>query len=190
MKDKTKHALILTLPVAGMIAIAALIYWLLIVRKQGQAIGLLPSEIAAADLLWCALALICALGVVYIFYKLLPMKYMYDPNVRLLADSYSMKFLTVYFIPNAFYEELIFRGALQPIIGVIPSTLIFTLVHISYYKKPLMLVEVFLQGLILAFLYHLSGSLWITTLAHTAFNTIQTYLIKSNKIPYFDPMTP
>ena len=183
---KTKEKLLITIPVIAMVAIAGFIYWLLIYRKCGQWIGLLPSEISLADFGWLLAGLICAFIVLFAFIKLIPMKMMYDPNVRLLADSFSMKFLGVYFIPNAFYEELLFRGALQPLLGLVPASLIFALVHISYYKKPVLLVEAFCQGLILGLMFQLTGSVWITTIAHAAINTIQVWMIKKDVIEYRD----
>ena len=183
---KIKEKLLITIPVIAMIAIAGFIYWLLIYRKEGQCIGLLQSEISLVDFGWCLAGLACGLAVLFIFIKLIPMKMMYDPNVRLLADSFSMKFLGVYFIPNAFYEELLFRGALQHLFGIVPATLIFALVHISYYKKPALLVEAFCQGLILGLMFQLTGSVWITTIAHAAINTIQVWMIKKDVIEYRD----
>ena len=77
-----------------------------------------------------------------------------------------------------------FRGTLQPLLGLIPATLIFALVHISYYKKPMILVETFIQGLILGVLFQITGSIWITTIAHAVFNTLQTWMIKIDVIKY------
>ena len=85
---------------------------------------------------------------------------------------------------RTFYEELIFRGTLQLIIGVIPAALAFTAIHVSYYKKPVLLIDVFIQGLILGALYYLTGSVWITTIAHTLVNTIQMWMIKKGIIEY------
>ena len=109
---------------------------------------------------------------------------MYNPNVRLLADSFDIRFLALYFIPNGFYEELLFRGTLQPLLGLVPAALIFALVHISYYKKPIVLVETFIQGLVLGVLFRITGSIWVTTVAHAAFNTLQTWMIKEDVIKY------
>ncbi len=183
---KTKEKLLVTIPVIAMIAIAGVIYWFLIYRKYGQCVGLQAEEIALVDFGWCLVGLACAFGILFVFIKLIPMKLMYDPNVRILADSFSMKFLAIYFIPNAFYEELIFRGALQPLIGLVPAALIFALIHISYYKRPVILVEAFLQGLVLGALFQITGSVWITTIAHAAFNTLQVWMIKKDVIEYRD----
>lgn len=187
MNNKLKEQIFLWAPVAVLTAVAGLIYWFLIYRNEGKAIGLIASEINIIDAVWLILAIVAAGVVLFCFLKFIPMKYMYDPNVRTIADSFSLKFLAIYFVPNAFYEELIFRGALQPVMGLLPATLVFTLVHFSYYKRPVLMVEVFLQGLILAVLFEVTDSLWVTTLAHAIFNTAQTYLIKSDMIKYEPP---
>ena len=186
----TKQKLILTLPVIALIVVSGFIYWFMIVRKTDQWTGLLLSELAPTDFLWCLAGIVCSLGVMFAFIKLIPIRHMYDANVRLLADSFSNKFLALYFIPNAFYEELIFRGALQPIMGIVPAALLFTVVHVAYYKKPVLLAEVFCQGIILGLLFQLTGSVWITTIAHAAFNTLQTWMIKKDIIPYHEEVSP
>lgn len=184
MNKKAKEILLIAVPVALLTIITGIIYWFLIYRKYGQFKGLLLEEITITDWGWCLLGLACALAILFAFIKLVPLKYMYDPNVRILADSYSMRFHTINFLPNAFYEELLFRGTLQVLLGILPATLIFTLVHVSYYKKPVMLLEAFCQGLVLGGLFQITGSIWITTIAHAAFNTLQIWLIKKDIVKY------
>ena len=179
-----KQIALLIIPVLLLIAFSGFIYWLLIYRKEGQFVGLQFNEISFADWGWCALGLICSMVVLFVFLKIIPMKHMYNPNVRLLADSFDIRFLALYFIPNGFYEELLFRGTLQPLLGLVPAALIFALVHISYYKKPIVLVETFIQGLVLGVLFQITGSIWVTTVAHAAFNTLQTWMIKEDVIKY------
>ena len=112
------------------------------------------------------------------------MDYIYDENIRALADMYSLKFMVGYFLINAFMEEVLFRGALQCSIGLLPAAIIFTLVHVSYYKKPLMLVEVFVLGLFIGVLFEMTQSLWITTICHGAYNWILMWLIKTERVQY------
>ena len=183
MKTK-RDVFVLILPVAALLIVAGFIYWLLVYRREHRLVGLLPSELNPMDFLWCALAIICSLVLVLLFLKVVPREMVVDENVKELARTYSVKFMFFYFIPNAFYEELIFRGALQPVIGLIPAALLFTAVHVSYYKKPVLLIDVFIQGILLGLLYHLTGSVWITTIAHTAVNTIQMWMIKKGIIKY------
>lgn len=184
MKTKTKELLLITVPVAVLTLLAGIIYWYFIYRKYGQFKGLLLEEITLVDWGWCLLGIACALAILFVFLKLVPMQHLYDPNVRTLADSFSMRFHISNFLPNAFYEELLFRGTLQVLLGILPATLIFTLVHVSYYKKPVMLLEAFCQGLVLGCLFQITGSIWITTIAHSTFNTLQVWLIKKDIVKY------
>ena len=183
-KFKVKELLLISLPVVAMLIITGFIYWLLIYRKEHQLVGLLLSEIQPIDVFWCVSAVVCSLGIVFAFLKIFPKQYLHDPNVKIMADSYSLGFFAIYFIPNAFYEELLFRGTLQPLFGLVPASILFTAIHFSYYKKPLLLVNVFLQGIVLGLLFHVTNSIWITTLAHTTINFIQMWLIKSGRIKY------
>lgn len=181
-----KKWVLIVVPVLGLLIIAGLIYWFIVVRKEGQFTGLLMSEISGMDFLLMAGAILLSLAILMVFVKILPMEKLYDENVRLLADSYGLGFLAAYFIPNAFAEEIIFRGAVQSLIGLVPAAIVFTLIHVSYYKKPLMLVEAFLQALVLGGLMYITGSLWITTIAHAAFNWIQMWCIKTDRVKYYD----
>lgn len=186
MNETVKKWVLIVVPVAALLLVAGIIYWLFVFKKQGQLTGFLMSEISGMDFLLMAGAVLLSMAILLIFVKVLPMEKLYDENVRILADSYGLGFLAVYFIPNAFAEEIIFRGAVQSLIGLVPAAIIFTLIHVSYYKKPLMLAEAFLQALVLGGLMYITGSLWITTIAHAAFNWIQMWCIKTDRVKYYD----
>lgn len=78
--------------------------------------------------------------------------------------------LLMAFIP-AFCEEAMFRGGLQnflnrgsgrPWLAILVVSLLFSLVHFSYYG---FLSRLFL-GVVLGLIYHYSGRLWLSILAH------------------------
>ncbi len=75
-------------------------------------------------------------------------------------------------------EELLFRGALQPEIGLVAATLIFGLMHFPIERDlwPWPLYAT-LVGLILAALFERSGSLIAPTTAHIFINAVQLILI-------------
>ncbi len=83
-------------------------------------------------------------------------------------------------IAAPFGEEMLFRGlafrtlkqrlGLWP--GIVGSALLFTLPH----GYGLGLIPVFVLGMILAWVYNTSGSLWITILMHATNNTVQVVL--------------
>ena len=166
------------------LAAAFLLYYFLVVRSNNAWIGLWPAAKSAASWLWLIPGLTVPLLIAFIFFKLVSIEYLYDENVRILADIYSLPFMAGYFLVNAFMEELLFRGALQCSIGLLPAAILFTLVHVSYYKKPLMLVEVFVLGLFIGWLFMMTQSLWLTTIAHAFYNWMLMWLIKTERIQY------
>lgn len=170
---------------SALLLVAFGLYWFLVVRPNGVWIGFWPVAKNNASWFWLIPGLCVPILVFFIFWKLVPsMDYLYDENIRTLADIYSLSFMAGYFLLNAFMEEVLFRGALQCSIGLLPTAFLFTLVHISYYKKPLMLAEVFVLGLFFGCLFELTASLWITTIAHAFYNWILMWLIKTERIQY------
>ncbi len=77
-------------------------------------------------------------------------------------------------------EEMLFRGFVFNIlktrlgltVGLIGSALLFTIVH-SY---ALGLLPVFIIGLLLAWAYHNTGSLWVSIIIHATNNTVGVLL--------------
>lgn len=66
-------------------------------------------------------------------------------------------------------EELLFRGALQPLIGLAPAAIIFGLLHATAIAH---VILAGLLGFVLGWLYHWSGSLWPSIVAHLAIDLI------------------
>jgi len=60
-------------------------------------------------------------------------------------------------------EELLFRGALQPLIGLLPVAVIFGLLHFTSIAH---VILAGMLGLLLGWLYQWSGSLWSPMAAH------------------------
>ncbi len=69
----------------------------------------------------------------------------------------------------ALSEELLFRGALQPLIGLVPVAIIFGLLHATAIAH---VILAGLLGFVLGWLYHWSGSLWPPIVAHLAIDLI------------------
>lgn len=185
-KDAIRKVTLLQFALLGVLFLAALVlYYVLVAAPDGSWVGLVPPVSHAAMWLWLIPGCTIPILVFSVFWKLVPStSYLYDENVRTLADLYSLKFMVGYFLVNAFVEELMFRGALQSSIGLLPAAILFTLVHFSYYKKPLMLLEVFVLGLFFGWLFAMTESLWITTIAHAYYNWILMWLIKTGRIEY------
>ena len=73
-------------------------------------------------------------------------------------------------------EETFFRGFLQPRLGIVMSTALFALAHLSY-GQPFMLVGITLLSLIYAFLVRWRQSLWAAIAAHALFDGVQLLVV-------------
>ncbi len=74
-------------------------------------------------------------------------------------------------LASGFAEELFFRGAMQPVLGLMATSLIFGAVHVG--PKPVWLAWTtwaFVMGLVLGLLFELTGVLWGPILAHVWIN--------------------
>lgn len=170
------------------LALALIIYYFVVLRRGWGWLGLAPLITGWKDALWLFIGGAGGLTLLLGFLKLVPLKHYYSPEIALIAEEYSFPALTLMYLVNGFAEELLFRGALQPWLGILPAAILFTLVHFSYYKRPLMMLYVLCSGLWLGLIYHWSGSVWVCTLAHAAMNYAITWLIKTKRIHYAPPL--
>ena len=96
-------------------------------------------------------------------------------SLRNIKD-YILALIIMGFLP-ALCEETLFRGGLQnfltrstkiPWISIVIVSIIFSLAHFSFYG----FLTRFFLGVILGLIYHYSGRLWLSVLAHFINNTI------------------
>jgi membrane protease YdiL (CAAX protease family) len=73
-------------------------------------------------------------------------------------------------------EEAFFRGLLQPRIGILASSVLFILAHVSY-GQPFLLVGVTVLSFGLAALTRWRETIWPAVIAHTLFDAIQLLVI-------------
>jgi len=80
-------------------------------------------------------------------------------------------------------EEILFRGALQPWLGLVATSIIFGLAHFPV-KKSLVPWTVFalLMGLLLGWLYIVTQSLWTPIITHSLINLVNLYRISKEGI--------
>jgi len=74
-------------------------------------------------------------------------------------------------LASGFAEELFFRGAMQPVLGLLITSVIFGAVHVG--PKPVFLAWTtwaFVMGLLLGVIFELTGVLWGPVLAHVWIN--------------------
>lgn len=91
-------------------------------------------------------------------------------NTVLLAEIDTVGEWFLLALSSGVGEELLFRGALQPIFGLIPTTLLFTLPHVQYGITPITGV-IFIFGLVLGLLRRRHGTT-LVILIHTSYNFI------------------
>jgi len=159
-------------------------YYFFTARKYGYWVGLFPVDLSFSTWKWLLLGLSFPLLFFFGLYKLAPKESLYDENVKTVSMFYSVGFMVPFLFVNALMEEIFFRGTLQLAIGAIPSALIFVAAHISYYKKPLLMAEVFILGLFFSALFARCGSLWLCAVSHAFYNFVVMMLIKTGKINY------
>ncbi len=74
---------------------------------------------------------------------------------------------------SAFGEELLFRGAIQPALGLVLTSIIFGLMHLGPDGRiSSWSIWALLAGLLMGWLYEQSGQLWSSILAHFLVNLI------------------
>lgn len=190
---KTTNRIGLTLLISSIVLliIAAVAYYLLIVRQLDSWLGLIGNQLSWMNLLFLIIGIGGATLILLLFLRLVPnTTLIYNESSKILAERFSWPKLTCLFIVNGFAEELLFRGALQPAIGLVFSALIFTAIHFDYYKKPLMLVYVLALGLFFGLIYGCTGSVWICAICHVYINMLFIYILKTGSIDYSAEVLP
>lgn len=142
-------------------------------------ISVLPNKII--DDLQIALMFSALVVVVNIILsKVLPKEYLDDGGINeKLFSNLPLWHIAIISIVVGFNEELLFRGALQSIVGVIITSIIFTLIHFRYLNKIVLLIYTFLTGLGLGILAYYTE--WFTAfLAHVIIDFILGVFIQKH----------
>jgi len=82
-------------------------------------------------------------------------------------------------------EETFFRGFLQPRVGVLLSSVLFVLAHLSY-EQPFLLLGVGLLSLLFAFLVRWRQSIWAAMTAHAVFDGVQLLIVIPAAMRFLD----
>jgi membrane protease YdiL (CAAX protease family) len=95
-------------------------------------------------------------------------------NMAYLGDLDTVLEWFVLGVASGIGEELLFRGAIQPVFGLVPTALLFAVLHVQYGFSPLM-VFIFVLGLILGIIRQRYGTS-TAILVHFGYNFIQGLL--------------
>ncbi len=105
---------------------------------------------------------------------------------RELLGPLDSRSIAVLALASGIGEEVFFRGALQPSLGLVATSLFFGLVHIGPDRRFLAWTAwAVLMGFVLGAIHEATGSLWGCVLAHVAINYENLQFIVS-----FDPREP
>ena len=106
-------------------------------------------------------------------------------ELRPFASSISMTGIVVLALLSAFGEELVFRGLLQPWLGLFPQALLFGVVHyLPGSSRWVWAAWAMLVGLALGAIFQLTGSLVGPLAAHALINGVNlTYLKRHDPEP-------
>lgn len=124
------------------------------------------------------------LGLQLLFHYYVSKDHLTEEINILLINTFSLPELAAIFFFGALTEEILFRGILQPWLGIWLASLFFTLIHFRYLKKLFLLLEVFLMGLILGWTFWQSGTIWVPAFCHFTVNILTAFLIKKGYLPY------
>ncbi len=92
-------------------------------------------------------------------------------ELRPIVDSLSSGEITLLALSSGFAEELFFRGAMQPVLGLLLTSLVFGVVHTGPRRVFLAWSAwAFVMGLAFGLIFELSGVIWGPVLAHVLIN--------------------
>lgn len=75
-------------------------------------------------------------------------------------------------------EEILFRGGLQPLIGLLPAAFLFGFSHGGWRREMWAYVlAAACSGTLFGLAYQWTGNLWVPVIAHSAHNLVSTFLI-------------
>ncbi|MCU5556695.1 CPBP family intramembrane metalloprotease [Bacillus cereus] len=126
-------------------------------------------------------------GVILTLY--IPSKYIDDTNKG--YQNYSLLGIFAFMFTGALFEEILFRGIIQNLIyifienqwiAIITTTLLFIGIHIQYFKKPIMLINIIVPSLTFGWIYFETNNIIVPFLVHFLMNLGITLLFKYNLI--------
>jgi len=189
MENKTpefsKKVLLLNIILSQALLVAAiLVLKIFIIKENVSVAGFLQFNLnlksffitAAGSMLLVLLQVIC--------YKYIPREKYFDELNFLLIQKFSLRDLFIIFTTGAIIEEILFRGLLQPFLGIVFSSMVFALIHIRYLTKIYIILEVFLMGIILGVVYQATGLLIVPIICHLLLNFLVAVMIKKGYMEY------
>ncbi|WP_339218404.1 CPBP family intramembrane glutamic endopeptidase [Paenibacillus sp. FSL H8-0332] len=130
-------------------------------------------------------AVIFALVIYDVLTLLTPASYIDETNKS--YQNYSLAAIVCFTLAGALFEELLFRGIIQNVLNLyLPqpwlaigiTTVLFVGMHVQYYSKPLMLLNITIPSLVFGWIYVQTHNLLVPILVHFLMNLGITLLFK------------
>lgn len=187
------QVLVMTLGELAFLVIGIPLYIFLVLpnHPEGALPGIVPVigegvDPAHAILVTVMLVVFC-LAIVYALSKTVGIERFLVDEVTILVEQFTVVDFIPIFLAAGIGEEFLFRVALVEPLGITIPALLFTAMHIAYWKKPLILLYVFVFGLLMGAFYLHTGSFLLCALAHAIYNFVLSCLMKSGIIPVSQP---
>lgn len=110
---------------------------------------------------------VIVIGIDLLLMKFLPPHFLDDGgiNKKIFKNSSIMEIFFIALVV-AVSEELLFRGVIHTTFGYVVASLLFSLVHIRYLYKPLLLASIIVLSFFIGYLYEVTQNLLVTITAH------------------------
>ena len=173
--------------VFAVIAIPLYIFFVLPKYPEGSLPGFSPiiadGVSPAAAIAGAIGVLALSLGLVLLLCRAFGYDKLKTDEVELLMQGFSVLDLVPIFAAAGFAEEFLFRVVCADVLGLLASAALFTAVHLAYWKKPLLLLDVFVLALVLGAFYLFTKSLLLCAIAHGAYNLLVAVFMKNGWLP-------
>lgn len=140
--------------------------------------GLTPAAVGLG-----ALATAGSMGLVWLLYRVHPAleKALRRSGMQVGLDALEVAGYPVMIVvvtAAAFGEEILFRGGLQPIIGIVPAAFLFGFSHGGWRREMwAYVVAAALSGTVFGVAYWLTGNIWVPVSGHAMHNILSTALM-------------
>lgn len=138
------------------------------------------SRPSLAGIGWAALVAIFVVGMSIGMERFLPQRWQDDGSINeQLFGQMSLLMTVLVCVVVGVTEEWLFRGVIQSFAGNLWTSVIFTLVHTRYLRKPLLVASLFLTSWLLGELYIYEGNLWLPIIAHILVDLTLAFYLQS-----------
>ena len=142
-----------------------------------------PVLAILAGLATCA----AGVGLVLLLLKVFGFEHFRFPEIEELIDTTSNSELALLYLAAGIGEEMLFRVVLQTLFGILPAAILFAATHIAYWKKPIVMLDVFVLALMLGALFAYTQSFWLCAAVHAVYNYTVTILYKKRIVTLDQP---